>query len=193
MGYPREASIMRRAAFVILAAVGSQGCAELGYRDRVLHRIPSPSDSALIAVCQEIPEFDGPGYDVRLERPDGTVVRRLYRSGDGDPCHEVAWAADGRTLAVVSSHVARAIVVDVAAALSQPETRTAHRSSVSLAGGEGQQLARRLRFVAPGEIEYEVCAHQFGKDIDWRVCTAPAETRRLRLHGHPAASSMAAP
>ena len=175
---------MRRAALVLLAAVVSQGCARLGYSDRVLHRVPSPADAALIAVCQEIPEFDGPGHDVRLERPDGTVVRPLYRIGDGDPCHEMAWATDGRTLAVLSSHVARAIVVDVARALGQPGT--AHgpwTRSVSLASQDGRQLARRLRFVAPAEIEYEVCAHQFGKGIDWRVCTAPAETRRLRLPG----------
>lgn len=119
---------MRTAALVILAALGSQGCAELGYSDRVLHRVPSPADAALIAVCQEIPAFDGPDFDIRLERPDTTVVRRLYRIGDGDPCHEMAWSADGRTLAVVSSHVARAIIVDVAWTLSRPETRTEYWS-----------------------------------------------------------------
>jgi hypothetical protein len=185
---------MRTAALVILAAVGSQGCAELGYSDRVLHRVPSPADSTLVAVCQEIPELDGPSYDIRLERPDETVVRRLYRIGDGDPCHELAWASDGRTLAVLSSHVARAIVVDVAEALSQPEPK--HWSwtrSVSLTRQDGKQLARRLRFVAPGEIEYEVCAHELGRGIDWRVCTGPAEARRLRLPGRTAASDISAP
>lgn len=184
---------MRTAVLVILAAMGSQGCADLGYRDRVLHRVPSPADRALIAVCQEIPEFDGPRYDIRLERPDSTVVRRLGASGDGDPCHEMAWSADGRTLAVVSSHVARAKVIDVARALSQPEMKNwAWTRSVSLTGQDGPQLARHLRFVAQGEIEYQVCAHQFGKGIDWRVCTAPAETRRLRLPGHTAATGVSA-
>jgi hypothetical protein len=141
---------MRMAALVMLAALGSHACAELGYRDRVLHRVPSPVDRGLIAVCQEIPEFDGPSYDIRLERTDGTVVRHLARLGDGDPCHEMARAADGRTLAVLSSQ-------------------------------DTPRLARRLRFVFSGEIECEVCAHQFGRGIDWRVCTVPPESHRLRL------------
>jgi hypothetical protein len=184
---------MRTTALVILAACASHGCAELGYNDRVLHRVASPADTALIAVCQEIPAFDGPGYDIRLERPDTTVVRRLYEIGDGDGCHEMAWSADGHTLAVVSSHVARAIVVDVAGALSRPDKPTAYWSwpSVSLARQDGKRLARRLRFVAPREIEYEVCTHEFGRGIDWRVCTGPAEIRRLRLPG-PAAAGISA-
>jgi hypothetical protein len=84
---------------------------------------------------------------------------------------------------VVSSHVARAIVVDVEWALSQPATQTAHWSwrSVSLAYGEGRKLAQRVRFVAPGEIEYQVCSNEIGRGIDWRRCTAPPETRRLLL------------
>jgi hypothetical protein len=69
--------MMRTVALVIVVAVFSQGCAELGYRDRVLHRVPSPRDGTLIALCQEVPAFDGPGYDIRLERGDGTLVRRL--------------------------------------------------------------------------------------------------------------------
>jgi hypothetical protein len=175
--------VMRTIALVIFIGVLSQGCAELGYTDRVLHRIPSPADRTLLAVCQEVPRFDGPSYDVRLERPDATVVRRLYEIGDGDPCHEMAWSSDGRSLAVLSSHVARAIIVDVERALSQPATPSAYWSwrSVSLAWGEEKKLARHLRFVAPGEIEYEVCSHEIGGGVDWRRCTAPAHTRRLRL------------
>jgi hypothetical protein len=173
---------MRPAALAVLAMIGSQGCAEWGYRDRVLHRVPSPADATLVAVCQEIPAFDGPDHDIRLERPDRTVIRRLYTIGDGDPCHEMAWSADGRTLAVVSSHVARAVVVDVARALSQRDTPSwSLTRSVSLTAQDGRQLARHLRFVAPEEVEYQVCAHRFGRGIDWRVCTAPPETRRLRL------------
>jgi hypothetical protein len=151
--------------------------------------VPSPANAALVAVCQEIPAFDGPGYDIRLERPDATVIRRLYTMGDGDPCHEMAWSTDGHALAVLSSHVARAIVVDVASALSQPEARTAYAPwrSVGLGEGHGQQLARHLRFVTPGEIEYEVCANRFGRGVDWRVCAAPPSVRRLRVPGHNAA------
>lgn len=46
---------MRPLAVVILLAVLSHGCAGLGYSDRVFHRVPSPRDSTLIAVCQEVP------------------------------------------------------------------------------------------------------------------------------------------
>lgn len=104
-------------------------------------------------------------------------------------CHELVWSPDGRRLAVVSSHVARAVVVDVAWALSAPETPTAYWSwrSVSLAPGDTHNLARRLRLVTPEEIEYEVCPHQFGRGIDWRTCTAPAVVRRLRLPHRAAA------
>jgi len=176
-------AIMRTVPLVILVSVFSQGCAELGYSDRVLHRIPSPADRTLIAVCQEIPELDGLSYDIRLERSDATAVRRLYTIGDGDPCHEMAWSADGRRLAVLSSHVARAIVVDVDWALSRPATKTFYWSwrSVSLAYGEQQKLAQHLRFVAPAELEYQVCSNEVGRGIDWRRCTAPPEMRRLLL------------
>jgi hypothetical protein len=176
---------MRATAPVLLAAVIGSGCAELGYRNRVVHRVPSPADPTLVAVCQEVPEFDGPGYEVRLERPDATVVRRLYTSGDGDPCHELAWSIDGRTLAVVSSHVARLAVIDVERALAHPTERPSRSlwRSVSLGDGNRPQLARHVRFVAPGELEYEVCPNRFGKGIDWRICTAPVEVRRLRLPG----------
>jgi hypothetical protein len=174
---------MRTLALGIFVAMFSQGCARFGYSSRILHRIPSPADGTLIAVCQEIPELDGPGYDIRLERPDATVVTRLYTIGDGDPCHEMAWSADGRRLAVLSSHVARAIVVDVEWALSRPATKTSHWSwrSVSLAYGEEHRLAHRLRFLTSEELEYQVCSNEFGRGKDWRRCTTPAETRRLLL------------
>jgi hypothetical protein len=100
----------------------------------------------------------------------------------------IAWSGDGRSLAILSSHVGRAVVIDVASALSQPDARQPYQwsRSVSLVDGRRQQLVRHVRFVGPGEIEYEVCAHQFGRGIDWRVCTAPPETRRLRLPSQPA-------
>jgi hypothetical protein len=86
---------------VSLAAAGGPGCGELGYTDRVLWRVPSP-DGKVIAVCQETPELDGPGYDLRLESPEGARIAQLYHIGDGDPCNELAWAPDGKVLAVLS-------------------------------------------------------------------------------------------
>ena len=63
-------------ALVVAGAISTGGCARYGYSDRVLHRVPSPTGQ-MVAVCQEIPELDGPGYDIRLERPGGGVVRGL--------------------------------------------------------------------------------------------------------------------
>jgi hypothetical protein len=97
----------------LVAITFISGCRELGFTNRVLWRLPAP-DGKTFAVCQEIPEFDGPSFDIRLEGGDGSVVRRLYRIGDGDPCTEMAWSPDGQALAVLSGHVARVRVVDVA-------------------------------------------------------------------------------
>src|SRR5687768_8581751 len=116
----------RLAGGVAVAAltVAASACSALGFTDRVLHRVPSP-DRRLVAVCQEIPVLEGPAYDIRLERPDGSLVRKLY-FGDGDPCSEMAWSPDGRTLAVLTAHVARVRFVDIAWALDHPSTQTSY-------------------------------------------------------------------
>ena len=146
------------AGALALAATGA-GCAELGYTDRVVWRLASP-DRRLVAVCQEVPVFDGPNYSVRLERPDGTLVRGLYEIGDGDPCSEVAWSPDGRTVAVLSGHVARMRFVDVAWALAHRDTATAHWSwrVVDVGSAVMPMKADGLRFVDPNVIELRVCA-----------------------------------
>jgi len=141
----------------VLTAVGAAGCVDLGFTDRVLWRVTSP-DKAWVAVCQEVPGFDGPGYDVRLEQQDGALIRRLYTIGDGDPCTEVVWSPDGRTLAVLSGHVARVRFVDVGWALDHPETRTAYWSwrQVDLSA-EGRRLeGAGLRFVGAATVELQV-------------------------------------
>jgi len=112
----------------LAVALTATACAKFGYTDRVLHRVPSP-DGQLFAVCQAIPEVDGPGDDVCLERADGSLVARLYQIGDGDPCHEVVWSPDGRLVAVFSAHVARIRFVDVRKALA----RTTDDAAVVLA------------------------------------------------------------
>ena len=141
----------------ILAAVGTAGCVGLGFADRALWRVTSP-DNAWVAVCQEVPGFDGPGYDVRLERKDGALIRRLYTIGDGEPCTEVVWSPDGRTLAVLSGHVARVRFVDVGWALDHPETRTAYWSwrQVDLSTAGRSLEGTGLRFVGPATVELQV-------------------------------------
>ncbi len=174
---------MKRIA-ILIALATLAACARFGYRDRVLHRVPSP-DGTMLAICQEIPDFDGPSYDVRLERPDGLLLRRLYTIGDGYPCDELTWSSDGRTIAVLSSRIAEAWFVDVAWALAQPPDVALsywNWRRVSLAWGEPFRFARALRFVGPQQVEYRVCPWSLDerrRTGEYR-CTAPAETRRLR-------------
>lgn len=151
----RCAAALTSLCCVIAAA---SGCAALGYSDDILWRVDSP-DGQLVAVCQEVPEFDGPSYDVRLERPDGTLVRQLYGIGDGDPCSEVVWSADGRTLAVMSGHVARIRFVDVAWAVSRPDVRTAHWSwrQVDLSTERTRFEGTGLHFVGPTTVQLTLC------------------------------------
>lgn len=141
-----------------LLTVCVSGCAALGYSNRVLWRVVSPSGE-LVAICQEVPAFDGPGYDVRLERPGGGLVRHLYDIGDGDPCSEVVWSPDGQTLAVVSGHVARVRFVDVGWALANPDVPTAYWSwrQVDLSTQHTHLEGSTLRFVSPASVEIDVC------------------------------------
>jgi hypothetical protein len=180
----------------VVVSVTLAGCARLGFTDRVLLRVPSP-DAQLIAVCQELPALDGPGFAVRLERPDGTLIRRLYEAGDGDPCSEIAWSSDGQRLAVLSSHVARMKLIDVAWALENPSISTAHWSwrDVSVAGEGERLLARRLHFTRPSEVEVQVCPYelQSARQDGGPGCATQSEPRRVPLRepivtGHTGAS-----
>lgn len=181
------------AAVAALVVLGPAGCARLGFTDRVLLRVLSP-DGQTVAVCQEIPEFDGPGFAVRLERPDGTVVRRLCEIGDGDGCSEIAWASDGRTLTVLTAHVARLRFIDVAWALSHPTVETAYWSwrEVSLAG-EGQSvMGKGVRFTDRMEVELQLCPYnqETVRRTGILECTGQSVTRRARIPqpivtGHP--------
>jgi hypothetical protein len=125
---------------------------------RVLQRVATP-DGGLVAVCQEVPAIDGPGYEIRLERPDQSVVRKLYAIGDGDPCTEVVWSSDGRILAVLSGHVARVRFVDVGWALDHPGIRTEYWSwrQVDLSNERLRVSGSGLRFVGPLSVEIQVC------------------------------------
>ena len=169
---------------VMTALLGSAACGRIGYTSRVLHRLPSP-DGTLVAVCQEIPEFDGPGYDVRIERGDGTRARDLYTIGDGDPCSELTWSPDGRLLAVLSAQVARVRVVDVAWALGRRADDTAYWSwpQFDLGVPGGQTLGGSLAFVAPAVIEMTTCTYSLERwqRTQQRTCDGPARHRRITL------------
>jgi hypothetical protein len=143
---------------VLALAAGLSGCRQLGYTDRVLWRVPSP-DGRVVAVCQEIPVFDGPDFDIRLEQPNGVLRQPLYRIGDGDPCTEVAWAPDGRTLAVLSGHVARIRFVDVEGALKSSRVPAPLRQ-VDLSAERDLRLGRNLRFVGPLDVEVTTCSYR---------------------------------
>ncbi|MBE3087967.1 MAG: hypothetical protein IMZ71_02465 [Chloroflexi bacterium] len=146
----------------------------------MLWRVASPNGQ-IVAVCQEVPAFDGPGYDVRLERPEGGLMRQLYRSGDGDPCTEVVWSPDGRTLAVLSGHVARVRFVDVGWALDHPEVQTAYWSwrQVDLSTERARLEGSELRFVGPTAIELQVCSARSGGSSTSRG--TDSLTRRLDI------------
>jgi hypothetical protein len=182
----REAVVAKRSRCVglvvaaCLAVAAVFGCAALGYSNRVLWRVASPNGQ-LVAVCQEVPAFDGPGYDVRLERPEGGLLRRLYGIGDGDPCTEVVWSPDGRTLAVLSGHVARVRFVDVGWALDNPEVETAHWSwrQVDVSTERIRLEGSDLRFVAPTAIELQVCSARSGGSST--SCGTDSLTRRLDI------------
>ena len=151
----------RRIGAVVAAcvmAVVASGCAPFGYSNRVLWRVTSPTGQH-VAVCQEVPVFDGPNYGVRLEGPDSRLIRHLYGIGDGDPCSEVVWSPDGRTLAVLSGHVARVRFVDVAWALAHPEVQTSSWSwrQVDLSTERVHLLGRGLAFVGPTTVQLSVC------------------------------------
>ena len=168
-----------RRALPVLALALTAGCARLGYSDRVLHRVASP-DGRLVAVCQEIPELDGPGYDVRLERADGSVLLHLLRGGDGDPCSEVTWSPDGRFVGVLSAHVARVRFADVRKALAeQSGTQRWFWPQVDF-GREGHfTYGRDLRFPTPAEYELTTCPYDLRERQQTGVfrCSGP-ETRR---------------
>lgn len=192
----RSCGVLALLALLALAVATTGACARLGFSDRVLARVPSP-DGQLVAVCQEVPAFDGPDFAVRLERPDGSIVRRLYEAADGDRCSEVAWAPDGRTLAVLIGHVARVRFIDVAWALDHPalDTHVWSWREVSFSSEQQTVLGRSLRFTAPLHIEIQLCPSTLANvRRTGRVeCAAPPAVTRIEVPrpivtGHPARS-----
>ena len=174
-----------RIGCVVLTAVALAGCGRFGLTSRVLHRVSSP-DGKLVAVCQEIPVPDGPDYDVRLERNDGSVVARLFHLGDGDPCSELAWSPDGRVLGVLTAHAARIHFADVGRALAErPAPARWFWPQISF-GREGEfTRGSKLRFVTPAEFEVVTCPYDLRetqRDPAHQMrCTAAETPRRARV------------
>jgi hypothetical protein len=170
----------------LIAVTATSGCRELGFTSRVLWRLAAP-DGKSFAVCQEIPGFDGPGFDIRLEDAHGTVVRRLYQIGDGDPCTEMAWSPDGQALAVLSGHVARVRVVDVALVMRRPADDTTRHfwPQFDFSSSESHRLGKDLRFVGPREIEFTTCAYDLRETQQSRGkryrCTSPEVRQRFTV------------
>ena len=178
---PRTSSaVVIDVSTLILVCALLTGCADLGYTSRVRIRAPSP-DGQLVAVCQEIPVFDGPDFDIRLERPNGTFIHRVFRSGDGDPCDQIAWSGDGRQFAVLSSHVARVRLVDVRRVLELKEKGAAWDWSrqVTLAMGDGH--AGNLRFEGPSSIGFDLCGTGMDPSTGVRRCMGNLRHRQLDL------------
>lgn len=172
------------ASFACLMTAAA-GCARLGYTDRVLHRVASP-DGRIVAICQEVPIFDGPEFDLRLERADGSLLRGLLHMGDGGGCNEMIWSGDGRTLAVLTSHVAGITLIDVEWALSHPQERNSQwfARGVGFSREDEFNLATQLVFVLPGELEFQLCEYSLdetrrrGGEV---LCSQPARPQRLRI------------
>jgi hypothetical protein len=158
---------------VVVCAISGLGAFASG--GNVLHHVASPGGE-LIAVCQENSGFVG-GYAIRLERPDGGAIRNLYAIGDGDPCSELVWSADGQTLAVLSEHVGRVRFVDVGWALAHREVRTAYWSwrQVDLSSERERVRAVGLRFANARSVEVQACT------VNASGACVRASTRRFEV------------
>jgi hypothetical protein len=145
--------------------------------------VPSP-DGRFVAVCQEVPVFDGPEFDVRLEHPDGGVLRELFRMGDAGGCEELAWSADSAALAVSIGDTIR--IVDVSWAVAHPEERNTHWFVRMFSfGAEGTfRQASNLAFAGPLELEFRLCdfSLQETQRNGGRIrCRTPARPARLEI------------
>lgn len=166
-----------------LALLAAAECEKYGFSNRILHRVASP-DGRFVAVCQEVPVFDGPEFTVRLEDSDGVAVRELLYMGDAGGCAEVVWSGDGRMLAVLTSHVATIHIIDVAwaAAHSAEQNRHWFARQFSFSSDRAVRRAGSLTFVSPSEIEFLVCDYSIEhvrRTGDREACLHPPRRQRL--------------
>ena len=171
----------KRIGPAVLAALvlAASACGNFGFSNRVLWRVPAPG-AKLVAVCQEIPEFDGPSFDVRLERPDQSLVAHIWHGGDSQPCSEMAWSPDGRILAILTGHVATVTILNVEWAL-------AHLDRVpptpwwqfSFSTERDVRRGEHLRFASAGEIAFDTCPYRLHENGN--RCFEPAVTRQFAV------------
>ena len=123
---------------------------------------------------------------MRLERPDGRLVRRLIHMGDGGGCSEVTWSADGTSLAVLTSHVADITMIDVRWALAHPDDPNRHWFARGFSfSREGEFVqATSLRFVSASAVEFQLCEYSLAETQRNRGqirCSGPAQPKRLQI------------
>jgi hypothetical protein len=181
---PSRRDLLVAIAFAALL-IASAGCAKFGYSDRVLHRVPSP-DGQVVAVCQEVPILDGPEFDIRLERPDGSLIRKLFHMGDAGGCAEVVWSQNSRMLAVLTAHVATISIVDAEWAISHPAVLEAHwfTRPFSFSSEDTRRQATELKFVGPSDLEFNLCRYSIRetqRDHGRIQCAEPPTLQRLRI------------
>ena len=176
----RNLNLLLAAASLALAT--TYACGQLGYSNRVLQRVPSP-DGQLVAVCQEIPAFDGPGYDIRVEDLSGRVRAHLYQGLDDDQCDEIVWSADGESLAVLTRFIARVRVVNVTRSLAGSEAtkRSGFITEASFSSVTAVNRGRNQRFVAPGAVEITLCSYEWEEYKRTRQfsCTSAERTESI--------------
>ena len=158
---------------ILLPILATAGCDAFGFSNRVLLRIPSP-DGSLVAVCQEVPVLDGPDFDVRLERLELVPLFLGDRT-------EMAWSPDGRRLAMLTGHVARIRLIDVAWALDHQHVETAHWSwrQVDLSTERKLTSGSALKFVTPDRLELQLCPGGWLRG--GRECPVATVTHRVDL------------
>ena len=166
-----------------LAALAFRMGSKRGYDTEMLLRVSSP-DGRLSAVCQAVPSIGGPTYVVRLEREDSSHIRKLFNAGDGEPCTEIVWSQDGRTLGVLSAHVARTRFVDIDWVMKNAsDTRQLGWRQVSFGSESETMLARGLRFTGPLEVELDVCPYNLAdrQRDGYFTCTTPAVAKKFEI------------
>ena len=154
----------------VVIVYGRALAAELGFRSRVLHDVRSP-DGQYRAICQEVPALDGPEYQTRLHRADGTFVRNIAYGGDAQPCDEVVWSPDGKLLTILGRGNSALWIVD----LDDPR-----RNRLQTLTDLGD-IASNVRFVGPRRIAYLSCSRHLARRMRSRTCESGGQDRRLGL------------
>jgi hypothetical protein len=172
----RGRNAMAMTFVVLLASIAASfGCSYMDFRSRVLWRVPSP-DRQFVAVCQEVPMFDGPNFDVRLERPDGTLAAHIWQGGDSQPCSEMVWSPDGRMLGILIGHVSTVVLLNTEWARAHLDVAPpVPWRQFTFSTDRILYRGKDVRFVSDQAIEFHVCESR----IRTNDCVGPDEVRRF--------------